>query len=1101
MKDENKTRSQLIDELREMRKRVETLTRPLEDVESIAFENLFNLSDIQQIQDLFADAFGVAALITHPDGTPITKPSNFAALCSQFIRNTEKGSKNCKFSDAMVGRHNPAGPNIQPCLSAGLCDAGASITVGGRHIANWLIGQVRNEIQEEEDIMAYARELGADESAFLDAYRQVPIMSQDQFERVAHMLFTVANQLSTSAYQNVQQARFIAERKRIEESLRLTQFIFDKAPIGIWKMGPNGEVLDVNEKGCARLGYSREELCRMTVSDVDPNFDAEVWTRSRDALEKLGSTTIESLHRCRSGEIFPIEVIQNLVRFEDQTFHVAFVQDITERKLMEDALKESEQRLELALSGANEGIWDWNIPEDDLYLDPRYYTMAGYRPDDFPATYDEILKRIHKDDLKRVTTANDQYLEGRLDAFEVEFRFQRKDGSYMWIRAKGKLVAPDDKGKPTRFIGTHADITERKRAEEALRENEQLLNNILESMNEGLLVLDRNFKCTIFNRSMANMVSSKKEHAIGKIPWEAFPVLKNTDVEKNIRKTMTGESAGNIEIQLPLPSGEMAWFRDSFSCLRNADGRIVGVVGVVSDITQRKQDEEELRSLIHQLKESETRYKALHNASFGGITIHDKGRILECNQGLSEITGYSVDELIGMDGMLLIAEESRKMVMDKIASGYEKPYEATGLRKNGEKFPIRLAARNIPYKGKQVRSAEFRDITEEKKAEAELRHLKNYLSNIIDSMPSVLVGVDRDGRVTQWNRQAEQVTGISVMNAQSRHLADVFPRLTEQMNNIKASIRERRVLRDVKVPIERQHETRYEDVTIFPLVANGVEGAVIRVDDVTQQVRLEEMMIQNEKMLSVGGLAAGMAHEINNPLAGIVQSAAVLENRLLGDLPANHKAAETAGTTLTAIKSYLKLRRLPDLLGNIRESGNRAAAIVRNMLSFARKSEKVASSHDLGALLDQTIELLRTDYNMKKHYDFKQVRVEREYDPMTSPVPCEAGKLQQVFMNILKNGAEAMTEATDAPEPPAFMLRVKNDGDWVRVEIEGNGPGMDEATRRRIFEPFFTTKPAGKGTGLGLSVSYFIIAEDHGGEMRVHETEGGGTRFVIRLPR
>jgi signal transduction histidine kinase len=266
-------------------------------------------------------------------------------------------------------------------------------------------------------------------------------------------------------------------------------------------------------------------------------------------------------------------------------------------------------------------------------------------------------------------------------------------------------------------------------------------------------------------------------------------------------------------------------------------------------------------------------------------------------------------------------------------------------------------------------------------------------------------------------------------------------------------------------------------------------------------VRLEEMMIQSEKMLSVGGLAAGMAHEINNLLAGIVQSVSVLENRLLGDLPANHKAAETAGTTLAAINSYLAQRKLPGLIGNIRESGSRAAAIVRNMLSFARKSEKVVSSHDLGNLLDQTVELLKTDYDMKKHYDFKQIEIVRRYDEAAESVPCEASKIQQVFMNILKNGAEAMGEVTDASRPPMFALRVEDDGAWVRVEIQDNGPGMDEQTRRRIFEPFFTTKALGKGTGLGLSVSYFIITEDHGGQMSAHAAEGGGTCFVIRLPK
>ena len=127
------------------------------------------------------------------------------------------------------------------------------------------------------------------------------------------------------------------------------------------------------------------------------------------------------------------------------------------------------------------------------------------------------------------------------------------------------------------------------------------------------------------------------------------------------------------------------------------------------------------RKIIEQsLKESETRYKALHNASFGGIMIHDEGTIVECNQGLAEITGYSIDELIGMDGLQLIAEKSRGLVMDKILAGYEKPYESIGLSKNGEEYPMRLEARNVPYKGKNVRTVEFRDITEQKAAQKSL---------------------------------------------------------------------------------------------------------------------------------------------------------------------------------------------------------------------------------------------------------------------------------------------------------------------------------------------------------------------------------------------
>jgi signal transduction histidine kinase len=341
----------------------------------------------------------------------------------------------------------------------------------------------------------------------------------------------------------------------------------------------------------------------------------------------------------------------------------------------------------------------------------------------------------------------------------------------------------------------------------------------------------------------------------------------------------------------------------------------------------------------------------------------------------------------------------------------------------------------------------------------------------------------------------------------SKPLDSVFTRLADQMTSIKAAIQERRVIRAPKVSHKEERETRYEDITIFPLAANGVEGAVIRVDDVTERVRLEDMMIQSEKMLSIGGLAAGMAHEINNPLAGILQNAAVLHNRLLEDLTANQRAADTAGISLPALRQYLELRKLPEMIDNIRGSGMRASTIVKNMLGFARKSDRTISSHDMCTLLDRTIELIETDYDMKKKYDFKKIRIEKVYDETDTHLPCEAGKIQQVFLNLLKNGAEAMLglgvkgNEAQTQQAPKFVIRVKGYDDWIQVEIEDNGPGMDEKTRRSIFEPFFTTKPVGKGTGLGLSVSYFIVTEDHGGEIALKATESRGTCFVIRLPR
>ena len=206
-----------------LEKRIVALTRPLDDAEDLMLEELFNLEDIQHLQDEFAKATGVASIITRPDGTPITAPSSFCRLCNDIIRKSEKGLANCFKSDAALGRFNPDGPIVQTCMSGGLWDAGASISVGGRHIANWLIGQVRDCTQTEEGMREYARSIDVDEEKVVEAFHEVPTMSREQFESVAQALFTIAQQLSTTAYQNVQQARFITERKRSEAELAIAR--------------------------------------------------------------------------------------------------------------------------------------------------------------------------------------------------------------------------------------------------------------------------------------------------------------------------------------------------------------------------------------------------------------------------------------------------------------------------------------------------------------------------------------------------------------------------------------------------------------------------------------------------------------------------------------------------------------------------------------------------------------------------------------------------------------------------------------------------------------------------------------------------------------
>jgi signal transduction histidine kinase len=291
----------------------------------------------------------------------------------------------------------------------------------------------------------------------------------------------------------------------------------------------------------------------------------------------------------------------------------------------------------------------------------------------------------------------------------------------------------------------------------------------------------------------------------------------------------------------------------------------------------------------------------------------------------------------------------------------------------------------------------------------------------------------------------------------------------------------------------------YYDVVVYPLVADGITGAVVRLDDVTQRVHMEEMLVQSEKMLSLGGLAAGMAHEINNPLGIISQAVQNIERRLSVGLPANLKTAQDLGLDFGAWQAYLAKREIPQFVLDIRTAVSRATRIVSGMLQFSRKSSASRQAFPLAEVLEKALELAANDYDLKKRYDFRSIQIVREYDPSLPAVPLVLVEMEQVFLNLLKNAAQAMT--TNPPDrKPMMVLRLRRENRYAVAEVEDNGPGMEEKVRRRVFEPFFTTKGPGMGTGLGLSVSFMIVTQNHKGLISVDSVPGQGSRFTVGLP-
>ncbi|MCK5096802.1 MAG: PAS domain S-box protein, partial [Desulfobacteraceae bacterium] len=223
-------------------------------------------------------------------------------------------------------------------------------------------------------------------------------------------------------------------------------------------------------------------------------------------------------------------------------------------------------------------------------------------------------------------------------------------------------------------------------------------------------------------------------------------------------------------------------------------------------------------------------------------------------------------------------------------------------------------------------------------------------------------------------------------------------------------------------------------------------GIVVNLRDITEWKQTQEVMIQNEKMMSLGGLAAGMAHEIKNPLSAIIQNSQVLQNRLFEDLPVNIKTAGECNLSLDTMRDYLLRRKINSLLDSFLESGQRVNIIIDNMLSFSRKSESKFIPCDLAELMDKTIVLAKQDYDLKKNYDFRQIKIIRKYKTPLPKVPCEGSKIQQVFFNILKNGSEAMNEEKKRAlergleaKDSKFTIKLSGDKDSACIEIEDNG--------------------------------------------------------------
>ena len=358
----------------------------------------------------------------------------------------------------------------------------------------------------------------------------------------------------------------------------------------------------------------------------------------------------------------------------------------------------------------------------------------------------------------------------------------------------------------------------------------------------------------------------------------------------------------------------------------------------------------------------------------------------------------------------------------------------------------------------------------------EYERLKEFSENIVESINVGILAADLEDRVESWNSQIEQLSGIPRERAVGRRLAELFPAaLMSEFDRVRGETGIHHIYKFVLKPPAGSSgnghpgpATRREvtlNIAIAPLVSKDQEriGRLVIFDDVTYRAELEQRLVQADKLSSIGLLAAGVAHEVNTPLAVISTYAQML-------------AKQVADDTQKSV-----------ILDKIAKQTFRASEIVNSLLNFSRTSSTSFGEVKLNRVIQETLSLL--EHQLQK----TGIQVHTDFDPELGPIHGNAGKLQQVFLNLILNARDAMRTGG------ALEVRTWQEGSRARVEVADSGTGIAPEHLHRVYDPFFTTKPARQGTGLGLAVTYGIIQE-HGGSIEVSNRPGGGAQFRIELP-
>jgi PAS domain S-box-containing protein len=753
------------------------------------------------------------------------------------------------------------------------------------------------------------------------------------------------------------------------------------------------------------------------------------------------------------------------------------IEDITERKRLEDLLTESEERYRRIFETASDGIVLLEKREGHIvHANQAAERMLGYSEEEYVGKMlQDIGVSLDMSDFPAMMQSLNR--SGILNYDDVRVKTKTGQDIYadIYMVDRAKLAQCNIR-----------NVSERKRAVEALLEANRYSHQIIESAQEGLIVYDKDLTYRVWNHFMEQLTGISASAVLGRHPLDIFPFLRETGAMATVEKALKGEVSEATRFQFSIPkTGRSGWTSDINAPLRNAAGEIIGVIGTVRDITEYMRTEETLR-------ESQMILEGIINAMPVRVFWKDRNLVyLGCNAAFARDAGFAdPKDIIGKDdyqmGWRDQAELYRSDDRHVLESGGSKLLmEEPQTTPEGD--TITLLTSKTPLLGSQGEIigvlGTYMDISEFKRAEQALFSSEKKFKDLLEAIHLIAVMLDSDGNITFCNDYFLQLTGWTREEVLNKNWVDLF--VPEDLRETARSIFPFKTSEGALPP-------RYDNVIVM---RNGnkrsiewnnsflrdTKGKIIGVasigSDVTEHRKLEAQLRHSQKMEAVGTLAGGIAHDFNNILNVIMGYGVMVMDKLEpGSLSKEH-------------------------MSEVLIAADRAANLAKRLLVFSRKTVVDVKPVNVNELILGLQKMLVRI--IKESIAF---RVDLADKPLT--VLADAGQLEQVLINLATNARDAMKEGgqlTISTEPKevddAYVAAYGygKPGRYALITIADTGQGMDRETQKKIFEPFFTTKGVGEGTGLGLAISYGIIKQ-HAGYIMVYSEPGQGAVFKIYLP-